>query len=316
MLIVSAGTWGLITDAPADLERGEDYQIMTLTEGARKSLRTLLGIPEKVRKESTGRPKKYSVEKDGMEIFLAHVYEGQSIKRIALERDMSPTTVQKLLNEARLIAADNLVQGVWSASPDSANYQKNLDVLAWAAQHTTGEKKAACEVTVNKKSDALTRSKVWITPENWSDYFNLEILPRYDDDGNLTDRYSVITSWKDRNTFVSSAEYDFLVKYTIDCKATNGADAVREGERTVRKEFIQGGTEGGPNYVSYDPGSLKYTVTGTPGYAYIYDWDAVESYTTRTISELKREEVDVITLKNGNTFRGWEHGKITWPPEG
>lgn len=80
-----------------------------------------------------------------MEIFLAHVYEGQSIKRIALERDMSPTTVQKLLNEARLIAADNLVQGVWSASPDSANYQKNLDVLAWAAQHTTGEKKAACE---------------------------------------------------------------------------------------------------------------------------------------------------------------------------
>ena len=145
VLIVSAGTWGLITDAPADLERGEDYQIMTLTEGARKSLRTLLGIPEKVRKESTGRPKKYSVEKDGMEIFLAHVYEGQSIKRIALERDMSPTTVQKLLNDARIIAADNLVKGVWSASPDSANYQKNLDVLAWAAQHTTGEKKAACE---------------------------------------------------------------------------------------------------------------------------------------------------------------------------
>ena len=145
VLIVSAGTWGLITDAPADLERGEDYQIMTLTEGARKSLRTLLGIPEKVRKESTGRPKKYSVEKDGMEIFLAHVYEGQSIKRIALERDMSPTTVQKLLNDARIIAADNLVKGVWSASPDSANYQKNLDVLAWAAQHSKGEKKAAYE---------------------------------------------------------------------------------------------------------------------------------------------------------------------------
>ena len=143
VLIVSAGTWGLIVDAPADLEKGEDYQIMILTAEARKNLRMLFGIPEKVRKESTGRPKKYSVEKDGMEIFLAHVYEGQSIKRIALERDMSPTTVQKLLNEARLIAADNLVKGVWAASPDSESYQKNLDVLAWAARHSTGEKKAA-----------------------------------------------------------------------------------------------------------------------------------------------------------------------------
>ncbi|MDY6268378.1 MAG: sigma factor-like helix-turn-helix DNA-binding protein [Selenomonadaceae bacterium] len=143
VLIVSAGTWGLITDAPANLERGEEYRLTVLTTEARKNLRLLLGIPEKVRKESTGRPKKYTVEQDGMEIFLAHVYEGLSIKRIALERDMSPTTVQKLLNEARLIAADNLVQGVWSASPDSANYQKNLDVLAWAAQHSVGEKRAA-----------------------------------------------------------------------------------------------------------------------------------------------------------------------------
>lgn len=145
VLIVSAGTWGLITDTPADLEHGENYQITVLTEEARKNLRALLAIPERVRKESPGRPKKYSVEADGMEIFLAHVYEGQSIKSIARERDMSPTTVQKLLNAARFLAADNLVSGTWSADPAAASYQKNLAVLAWAAEHSTGEKKAGYE---------------------------------------------------------------------------------------------------------------------------------------------------------------------------
>ncbi|WP_294158714.1 hypothetical protein [uncultured Selenomonas sp.] len=149
VLIVSAGTWGLITDTPADLERGENYQITVLTAEARENLRTLLGIQQKVRKESTGRPKKYTVERDGMDIFLAHVYEGQSIKSIALERDMSPTTVQKLLNEARFLAADNLVSGTWSATPGTPSYQKNLDVLAWAAEHATGEKKAAYEQLQN-----------------------------------------------------------------------------------------------------------------------------------------------------------------------
>ena len=39
VLIVSAGTWGLITDDPADLEKGESYQLMTLTAEARSSLR-------------------------------------------------------------------------------------------------------------------------------------------------------------------------------------------------------------------------------------------------------------------------------------
>ena len=73
VLIVSAGTWGLITDAPANLEHGEEYRLTVLTTEARKNLRLLLGIPEKVRKESTGRPKKYTVEQDGMESFLAHV---------------------------------------------------------------------------------------------------------------------------------------------------------------------------------------------------------------------------------------------------
>ena len=123
VLIVSAGTWGLITDTPADLEHGENYQITVLTEEARKNLKTVLGVPQKVRKESTGRPKKYSAEHDGMDIFLAHVYEGQSIKSIANERNMSPTTVQKLLNEARLLAADNLVSGMWTVDKASANYQ-------------------------------------------------------------------------------------------------------------------------------------------------------------------------------------------------
>ena len=145
VLIVSAGTWGLITDTPADLERGEDYQITVLTEEARRNLRALLAIPERVRKESTGRPKKYTALREGMDIFLAHVYEGQSIKSIANERNMSPTTVQKLLNEARLLAADKFVSGEWSADPTSENFQKNLAVLAWAAAHSTGEKHAAYE---------------------------------------------------------------------------------------------------------------------------------------------------------------------------
>ena len=264
--------------------------------------------------------------KNGKKKYTCKVTVDEKIKKITMDKTLTLKVGGTATLEPKISPATATNQKLkWkSSNADVVKVSSKGEVTALKEGTATitatakdgSKKKAACEVTVNKKSDALTWSKVWITPENWSDYFNLEILPRYDDDGNLTDSYSVKTSWKDRNTFVSRAEYDFLVKYTIDCKATNGADAVREGERTVRKESIQGGTEGGPNYVSYDPGSLKYTVTGTSGYAYIYDWDAVESYTTRTISELKREEVDVITLKNGNTFRGWEHGKITWPPEG
>lgn len=154
VLIVSAGTWGLITDTPASLEGGENYQITVLTEEARQNLKRLLGVPEKVRKESTGRPKKYSAEREGMDIFLAHTYEGQSIKSIAMERDMSPTTVQKLLNEARFLAADNLASGAWSAEPASPSYAKNRAVLAWAAAHTTGEKKAAYEAALRAMGGA------------------------------------------------------------------------------------------------------------------------------------------------------------------
>ena len=58
---------------------------------------------------------------------------------------MSPTTVQKLLNKSRLQAADNFLSGTWTISKDSLNWEKNLKVLEWAIQHSSGVKRQQYE---------------------------------------------------------------------------------------------------------------------------------------------------------------------------
>ena len=142
ILIADGENVGLIDDTAADseLRSEESYHMTNLNEQALASVSALLAIPQaRVRKESTGRPPKYSAEREGASIFIQHVYEGMSIKKLANEYDMSPTTVQKLLNQARLTAARKLLSGEWQLSKDSPNYQKNLEVMRWAVEHTKGE---------------------------------------------------------------------------------------------------------------------------------------------------------------------------------
>lgn len=152
IFIMSPGTCGLIEDSPAHPESGgEEYYHATLLDDISIiSLRSLIAPPPKVRKESTGRPPKYSMEQEGTDIFIQYVYEGQSIKSIAQEHKMSPTTVQKLLNQSRLRAADNFVSGVWHMSPESVNWSKNLQIMQWAIKHSTGEKQQAYQDFLEK----------------------------------------------------------------------------------------------------------------------------------------------------------------------
>ena len=147
VLIISGETWGLIEDIPAspDGDTPEDYRTIILDEIAVETMRALIAPPVKKRKESTGRPPKYSIDQEGTDIFIQHVYEGQSIKSIAREHHMSPTTVQKLLNKTRLQAADNFLNGTWALSKESLNWEKNLKILEWAIDHSNGVKRQQYE---------------------------------------------------------------------------------------------------------------------------------------------------------------------------
>lgn len=147
VLIMGSGTWGLIEDIPAspDGETPEEYHATILDEIAVETMRSLIAPPVRKRKESTGRPPKYSIDQEGADIFIQHIYEGQSIKSIAKEHGMSPTTVQKLLNKTRLQAADNFLNGTWALSKESLNWEKNLKILEWAIDHTTGVKRQQYE---------------------------------------------------------------------------------------------------------------------------------------------------------------------------
>ena len=142
VLIKTDSSIGLIEDIPAsyDGKEPENYHLTMLDDIAVRSFWEITGAPVKQRKESTGRPPKYNLEREGMDIFIQHVYEGNSIKKIAYEQKMSPTTVQKLLNQARLQAVDKFMNGTWSISKDSVNWPRNLEVIRWAAKHTTGLK--------------------------------------------------------------------------------------------------------------------------------------------------------------------------------
>lgn len=147
ILIMGKGSWGLIEDTPAspDGRVPEQYRAIVLDEIAAETMRSLIAPPARKRKESTGRPPKYSLEQEGADIFIQHIYEGQSIKSIAKEHGMSPTTVQKLLNRTRLQAADNFLKGTWTISKDSLNWEKNLKILEWAIHHSSGAKRQQYE---------------------------------------------------------------------------------------------------------------------------------------------------------------------------
>ena len=147
ILIKGQESWGLIEDIPisSDGNIGEAYNAMILDETAVKSLLKLVAPDVRGRKESTGRPNKYSMEEEGMYIFIQHVYGGQSIKSLADEYRMSPTTVQKLLNQARREAAANILCGNTDMSPGAPRREENLNILRWAVKHNTGHTKVQYE---------------------------------------------------------------------------------------------------------------------------------------------------------------------------
>lgn len=135
LLVDTGGQYALIEDAAASPGHGmeENYRLLNLPEEALGSLAGLLLPPR--RKESTGRPPKYTLAREGEEIFRQHTYEGVSIKKLAKAYQMSPTTVQKLLNQARLEAARKIRSGAWELKEGDEHYEQNLAILKWAETH-------------------------------------------------------------------------------------------------------------------------------------------------------------------------------------
>ena len=147
VLIKGEESWGLIEDIPvsADGNTPESYNALILDAGAVQAMLKLVAPEVRGRKESTGRPSKYSMEEEGTYIFFQHIYQGQSINSLAREYKMSPTTVQKLLNQARREAAANILCGNTDMSPDAPRREENMGILRWAVKHSTGHTKAQYE---------------------------------------------------------------------------------------------------------------------------------------------------------------------------
>lgn len=149
ILLSSAGQFVLIEDT---LMPGaeESYRQTTLPGKALESLASLMAPAALPRSFSAGRPPKYSLANEGTEIFIRHLYEKMSIKKLAREYRMSPTTVQKLLNQARSRAARQMLAGDWPLTPGTAHYQQDLSVLLWASTHLARDEQAKCREILSR----------------------------------------------------------------------------------------------------------------------------------------------------------------------
>ena len=104
--------------------------------------------------DTVGRPPIYSVNNEGNDIFMRQFYGGETIRGIAREKRMSPSTVQKLLNEAKMQTAQKLFSGELPLLKDSPYWQKNIALLRWAVKRLHGKERAAYEKFVNTAARA------------------------------------------------------------------------------------------------------------------------------------------------------------------
>ena len=109
VLVIGTGNSLIIEDTPksADGEADEVYKAMLIDDTARENLAKILAPAGKPRRESTGRPRLYH-EDVAEELFIDNYQKNLSIKKISFRRNMSPTTVQKLLNEYRMNLANKI----------------------------------------------------------------------------------------------------------------------------------------------------------------------------------------------------------------
>ena len=142
LLLQEADSWKLVEDTAADPSRGqvEVYHELAIDpEGLPVLCRLAQQAAEATPSRPPGRPAVYDDAKEGQDIYVAHVYEGKSIRTIAKDMKMSPSTVQKILNRVRFQVADKLVAGELSLTPDPFAYGPSLDVLRWAMKNSEGE---------------------------------------------------------------------------------------------------------------------------------------------------------------------------------
>lgn len=145
LLLVGEGTSMLMEDSPKSLdgEADEIYKAMIIDDEAKDNLTKILLPKGKNRKESTGRPRVY-YEDVAAAIFMENYIDKLSIKKISFRRNMSPTTVQKLLNEYRLELAEKIANGenITIMENDTEN---KLKILEWAISKSEGEKRRKYE---------------------------------------------------------------------------------------------------------------------------------------------------------------------------
>lgn len=142
----------LIEDSPKSADgASESYRAILIDETAKESLKKVMAPAVRVRKESTGRPRVYN-EDMAEQIFSDNYADKISIKKISFKRNMSPTTVQKLLNEYRMSLAEKIASN--ENLPDMiAGQDDKLHILEWAISKTDGEKRRKFEQCYFKMSN-------------------------------------------------------------------------------------------------------------------------------------------------------------------
>ena len=124
------------------------FREFLLTKDGVNSIRDIVWHTTKER-DTAGRPPVYSVEREGHDILVRHVYGGETIRHLAADMNMSPSTVQKLLNEAKMRMAEQFFDGEMPLLKDSPYWQQNIALMRWAVKRMKGKHRQDCEKFVN-----------------------------------------------------------------------------------------------------------------------------------------------------------------------
>ncbi len=137
VVLIGENNFLLIEDTPKNGEDDEVYRAILVDEAAKNILASIIS-PVKIRKESPGRPKVYN-DDTARELFVENFYNNVSIKKLSFQRNMSPTTIQKLLNEYRMKLAEAMVAGEDITEINNDDYDGKLRLIEWAISKKRGE---------------------------------------------------------------------------------------------------------------------------------------------------------------------------------
>ena len=143
VVLIGENNFLLIEDTPKNGGDDEVYRAILVDETAKDILASIIS-PVKIRKESPGRPRIYT-DDTARELFVANFFDNVSIKKLSFKKNMSPTTIQKLLNEYRMNIAEAIIAGEDITVIKNDDKESKLKIIEWAISKKRGDERRRFE---------------------------------------------------------------------------------------------------------------------------------------------------------------------------